>query len=248
MNPLLTNVNNAILVHDFRNLPKARAVAGEDAQAWASRDTGPAICPQEFFTATYGGKERLFYLGQDGYCSMVEESSTGDQIQARTNASELGFAEIATLAKTRGYRHEELAPKKFPFVELALSVWDARFTVSATTGEARRVKTIVEDKEFSRSRYLKPFDRQPFDESNVNEDHAEPNRGNYSVALETDGFYPGDSGLDPEQFADVFLRYSTRTMAGQYVQFTTTNDQGRCVLKSVAPAAREGQRRMGVLL
>ncbi len=246
-NALLTNVANAILVHDFRNRERARATVGDDAQAWAGRDIGPAICAQEFFTATCRGRERLFYIGADGYCSMVEEASAGDQIQDATRTSELGWQDIATRVVTRGYTHEELAPKKFPEVELSLSVWNARFSLSATTGQARNVKTLTTDKEFSRTRYLKPFDKRPYDATNVNADFDSPNRGNYSVALTADGFYCG-GGLQLAQFSDLFARYSTRTLNGRYVQFTLTCDQGRCALKSVAPAARDGQRRKGILI
>lgn len=247
MNALLTNVANAILVHDFRNLPKARAVAGEDAQAWAGRDIGPGICVQEFFTATCGGRERLFFIGADGYCSMVEEATAGDQMQDLTRDNEMGWTEIETLATTRGYTADEIAPKKFPFMEISLSVWNARFTLSATTGQARDVKSITTDKEFSRTRYLKPFDKQPYVATNANADFNTPNRGNYSVELTSNGFYCG-GGLQLAQFSDVFARYSTRTLNGRYVQFTLTNDQGRCALKSIGPAAREGQRRNGVLI
>lgn len=233
--PYFADCCNAILVHDFCT------------EKWAGRDTGFAICPKEFYLATYGGRERLFFTAEDGYVNLVEESTAGDQVRDDGAQGALSFAAIATRAVTRGYRHEELMPKKFPYVELCLSVWNARFSLTASTGAARSTRAMVSAKEFSRTVYLRPFDRPPYDVSNVNNDFAEPHRGNYSVELDADGFLCG-STLTLGQHYEVFARWSTRTLSGGYVQFTLTNDQGRCALKAVAPAAQAGHRRMGVLV
>ena len=228
-------VNNVLLVYDFR------------AQAWAGRDTGAAICPQEFILATWGGRERLFFLGTDGFVSLLEEDPGGDQVRDLGAAGGLSTAAIATRAVTRGYRHEELAPKKFPSVELGLAVWNARFSVTANTGAARGSRALVANQSFSRTAYLRPFDALPWDSDNSGLDFDTPFRGNYSVALSAGGFQCG-GGLQPDQFQDVFLRQSARTLDGQFIQFTVTSDQGRCKLKSVAPAARPGPRRSGILV
>lgn len=237
--------NNAILVHDFRNLGKVRQLLGDDAQAWACRDVGVAISPQEFILSNVAGRERLLFTSADGYVNLYEQSTAGDEVQDPTRENQLGWAEVATLAQTRGYTHDELMPKKFPFVELSLSVWNARFSITAQTGQSRAVQALVTGREFARTKYLRPFDRAPWDETNANDDFAEPHRGNYSVELNR--FYCGTE-LSLSKYYDVFARWSTRPLMSGYVQFTLTNDQGRCVLRGVSPAAVSGPRRKGVLV
>lgn len=238
---------NAILVHDFRNLARVRAVLGSDAQAWAGRDTGGAICPQEFLHATIGGKARLVFLGADGYANLVEECRAGDQVASPTPGSWLGWVAIRTRVQTRGYTHAEIMPKRFPFLDIALSVWNASYSLVASTGNGRSTQTLATAKSFSRTKYLRPFDRAPWDATNVNDDFAEPNRGNYSVPVTDTGILCG-SALSLNARYDLFVRYSTRTLTGGYVQFLLTNNTGRCTLRAIAPAASEGPRRQGTIV
>jgi len=56
------------------------------------------------------------------------------------------------------------------------------------------------------------------------------------------------SGIGLNQYQEVGVRASARTLAQRYVQFTARNTTGRCQLKSITPSARAGQRRAGILI
>jgi len=243
----ITGTANAIFVHDFRNLERARSELGRDAQAWAGRDRGAAICPKEFILATMGGRGRLFFTAADGFVNLVEESTAGDEVVDFTRSNLLGWAPIATRIETRGFTHQEIMPKRFPYLELGLSLWNAKFAIMARSGLGRATQSIVSEKSFSRTHYLRPFDRQPWDAINRNDDFAEPHRGDYSLVLTAEGFYCG-SGVRLSKYYDAWARYSTRTLTGGAVQFLITNTQGRCALKAISPAAQIGPRRMGILV
>jgi len=229
---LVARTNTAVLVYDFQR------------QAWAGRDRGEALCPQEFFKATWNGRERLYYLGEDGWVNLMEEAWAGDQVAMATRASGLGWTPVETQAQTRGYRWTVANPSRFPRVELAVAVWNARFSLTAGTGAAKSTRAVLEDQTFSRTRYLRPFDAAPWDATNAAADFAAPNRGDYSVL---GNCYPG-GGLTGEKTQAVAVRTSSRTLGDQYVQFLLTNNQGRCSLQAVAVAAGPGTRRYGVLI
>lgn len=55
-----TECNNAVLVYDF------------ERGAWCSVDTGSAITVKEWLKLRFGGEERLFFLGEDGFINCYE--------------------------------------------------------------------------------------------------------------------------------------------------------------------------------
>lgn len=242
----LTGVNNAVLVYDFR-LGATGAAWTFDYQAgqWCSLDSGSALCVKEFFKATYGGKERLFYIGEDGWANMLEEGYTGDQI-AGNDAQGLGYEEIVTEAITRGYRFETDSPKRFKRLELVTEVWNAVLNIWKRTGAANSEAGVVSGQSFSRTKYLKPAGKADYVEGNGNGDYAEPGRGDYSIRL-LDGVTVAD-GMVCEQFQEVTKRVSVRSLAGRFAQFRFRSTQGRIKVKAVAPTAEEGERRSGVLI
>ena len=234
-NKLYAAIPGAVLVYDYLR------------QGWAGRDLGEAAGVREWFIATYNGRDRLFYTSTSGYVNMVEEADCGDQVPDTTTASQLGWAEIATKAVTRGYLLGETAPKRFLREELSLQVWNAEYTLTATAGGTRRTQTLLTAKSFSRTAYLQPFDRPAWDASNVNDDWATPGRGDYSVALPDAGMYLG-SGVNLLEYQTLYQRASLRMLPGQFVQFALAGTRGQTVLKSIGPAAIQGARRKGVII
>lgn len=55
-------VNNAILVYDFLN------------QSWSGYDQAEGLMVQEFFLLNYNGERRLFFISNDGWVKLYEES------------------------------------------------------------------------------------------------------------------------------------------------------------------------------
>ena len=233
-NAMVTGSNNAILVYDFRT-------AG-----WQSLDQGPAICPVEFFKAQYNGVERLGFIGADGYISLLEEHPDGDQVQDVGAPDGLSFVAVQDSRTTRGYRLDTDNPKQFKRVQAVVETWNARFTVTRNGGAANDELTVLPEKTFSRTNYLKPFNKAAWDGSNASDDHADSGRGDYSLVLGTG--LNLKSGVSAGTGQEFNIRRNLRTFMGRYVQFTIDNTQGWLSLKSAGSTAEEGQRRDGILL
>jgi hypothetical protein len=229
------NCNNAILVFDFR------APGGQ----WNGYDTGSGLCVKEFFRATYGGRERLFFLGEDGYVNLVEEAAGADQVGDVGNANGLGWENIQTSIDSRGYAADRMSPEWFKSVDVGLALWNAVVSVTALTAAAGVSKAARTDLSFSRTRYLKPVGKADFVEGNVNGDFTAPGRGDYSVRLLSDGVTPGFS---LGQLQEVTVKTSLRPLQGRYAQVRVTNTRGRLRVKSIGPSSGAGMRREGVLV
>ena len=216
----LKGVNNALLVYDFRT------------QQWAGMDTGGAICPKEFFTAQYCGRERLFFIGFDGWVNMVEEATSGDQVEDSSGANGLSFADIEMRAVIGGDVFGQVDMKRFPMAELALASWNAKFSITASTGTGtsgmKQQKAVAADMEFDRLKYLKPFDRVPYSGDNANGDFNEPDRGDYSVALggtQTLPFEIRNGVLVPLPNSKVLKMWDTGKTAWQFLRIVNDAPQ-----------------------
>jgi hypothetical protein len=230
--------NNAMLVYDYR--------AGESG-AWQGLDTGTAICPLEFFEATYGGRTRLHFIGSDGFANMVEQATSGDQVADADAPQLLSFAPIITSVDSRGYRFETEALKQFKNLQLVLANWDATFSVSTRTGAAHSLRTWITNQTFSRTAYIRPFDKPAWDETNAAGDFNTPGRGNYAVYLPGDGLSLSGS-VNFGQLQELTRRVALSSSSQRYTQVTVYNSAGRAVLKSITPIAAEGQRRAGTII
>jgi len=222
--------NNAVLVYDFRN------------QAWCSLDTNLPV--QEFFHVNVGGQDRLCFLGLDGWVNLMEEAEQ-DEIADATQPGGVNWRDIPTDVTMKGHLFGQPGQKTFPLVELGVGVWNANFTVTVTSGGMRTERVALRNKTFSRTAYLKPFDALPWNPTNVNNDWATPNRGDYSVQL-VDGF--NLTGCAALQYQEIFLRPSTKTFRASYALIRVQNAQGRLKIKQLTPAAQPGERRMGVMI
>jgi hypothetical protein len=238
--------NNAILVHDFRRGDSPSPITYDlTTGQWDGYDAGSAMCVQEFFIATYVGRKRLFFIGTDGYCNMMEEAEGCDQVYDQTSPTLLNWQQIEMSVDTRGYNIDKENPQWARDVSLGLEVWNAMFSVTLLTGQVGYSKGVRQDYTFSRTKYLKPVGRMSYVEGNTNNDFFEPGRGDYSVRMLPAGITPGYS---TEQFQEVTVTSSTRSAQGRFVQFRITNTQGRLKVKAVVPILSAGLRRKGVKL
>ena len=231
-------VNNAMMVYDFR--------CG-DSGAWQGVDTGEAITPKEFFLATYLGMERLCFIAESGYTSIVEMCDAGDHVFDADVDGALAHAAIVQVLKTRGYRFGVESQKRFKQMQVVLAVHDATFSIYRSTGAVNSRAAVVEDESFSRFAYIRPFNRAPYVEGNVNGDFETPGRSNYSVIVPDDGLEISE-GLVLDLHQEITRRVSMPKLFGRYVQIEVWNTLGRCEIKSIEPVAGEGQRRGGAIL
>lgn len=245
--PIFSEVNNAILVYDFRNgISGSTFTADFSAGQWCGGDTGQAICPLEFVKPTSNGLERLAFAGADGYMSLVEEAAEGDQVASTASVTGLTFAPLADRRVTRGYKFDTESLKRFNGVGLAVSTWSPSFSLTSNTGAANSTQTVLAAQTFSPTKYIRPFTAAPFDGINTNGDFNTPGRGDYSIAISSSGFFLDGCAVDTMQ--EFLVRHSVRSQRGRFIQFTLSNTNGRLSLKSVSPTAAEGQRRTGIIL
>jgi hypothetical protein len=242
--PWVAQANNAILVYDFRRAGSGNPFAGDyQPGQWDGYDTGASLCVQEFFTATYSGRLRLFFIAENGYVNLMEEAGDADQIGDPSQANGLNWAPINCSVDSRGYNRDTF--NRCRGVEVVLGVWNARYSVSTLTGAASSLQALRADQSFSRTRYLKPVGKPDYVEGNANGDFATPGRGDYSVRLLPAGITPGFS---IGQFQELVVRISSRPTLARFIQVRVTNNQGRLRLKGLVPAIAAGPRRQGVLV
>jgi hypothetical protein len=227
-------VNNAILVFDFLN--------GE----WAGHDEGDALCPVELFTFEYAGQERLFFTGADGFCSIYEQGHL-DDVEDTSQDEETAWLraqEIETTLVTRSYGPEDLV--RWNEAQFHLATWNPQFTISAIFPGGFETKTLYDAMTRSRTRYIKPFNRAAYDVTNVNDDHGEPYREDYSVDP-TAGVYFDGNGLNLDQFQDYIFRKKL-SQADEAIQFRIVNTQGQLQILSLQVAGTAGARREGTFV
>lgn len=222
--------NNAILVFDFLN------------QQWSGYDQGDAICPKFFFKILAAGRERLAFMGFDGYGNLYEEGAT-DSVYDSGEDSTLNTAEIQTTLLTRAYQTgDSLA--HWQQAELQLETWNPSLTVTAIFPGIAEQQILWEDWTRSRTAYYRPFDKAAYDATNADDDHADPDRQDYSVVL-GDGFELG-TGVQMERKQAVTLRKRLRYHDSS-LQLKLECAQGEAQLKSVMVEGTAGKRREGVI-
>jgi hypothetical protein len=240
----LANCNNAILVYDFRSTSDGPVYPGlAQPGEWNGYDTGSALCVKEFFIATSGGRDRLFFLAEDGYVNLMEEAAGADQVGDYAQTNGLSWENIATSIDSRGYDADRMSSDWFKSVDIGLAMWNASFSVLALVPAANVTKAVRTALSFSRTQYLKPVGKADYVQDNSRGDFATPGRGEYSVQLLSSGVAPGFSG---DQFQEVTVKTSLRPLQGRYAQIRVTSSQGRLRLKSIGASIGPGMRREGI--
>jgi hypothetical protein len=246
----LTGVNNCILVYDFLN--------GQ----WASRDTGSALTVKEFVKFTYQGTERLFFIGEDGFVSLLEESEDGDQVYDEFADTLLNTEEIYTRLRTRGYRVMPVPAQQggrgggnsqqAERLTLALARFDAQVSTTLVYDGAFERKTVNADPGSGsastvfgrdRTKYERPFDKADYDESNVNGDFAVPYRQDYSVNLGTGIYLTG--GVRLSQFQETQEVFALDRNEGRVAQVEVESFAGRVQLREVSLDGKRVKQRKG---
>ena len=230
-----SRVNNAILCYDFK------------MKAWSGFDQGTAINGiSEFITYKYQGKKRLFFstsdfinlYNDDRYCGAVDELVTTSTDTGKNITTEA----IETSLTTRGYKCNLDSRKRFRATGIS---FDTNGVVGTNKGITAKLifdgikeeTTVFSDKNYSRTKYSRPFDKADYVISNSGDDYLDPYREDYSLALAgSEAIEPGTNGFDPDA-----LQESTHKNYingdGTFVQLKITNNVGSCTVKSVAVGA-----------
>ena len=253
--------NNAILVYDFLN------------KAWASHDSGDAVKPKEFFTATYNNAQRLFIVGEDGYISLLEENWAGDDVQDLTEGDGLKQQDIEFYLLTRGYHETDIDHRDFKQASVSLATWNPKYTIKALTDGVGESQTLTADREKDRTKYYRPFDAEPWSRNNSSDDFNTPYREDYSVPLDLDrgvltlengdmlamesgngilsedgvgGFNLGTAGVVFSRMQETLEAFSLAPRKGRYSQIEITNTQGNMHVSQAVITNQQGDRTINV--
>ena len=256
-----TNGNNTILVFDFLN------------QAWSGYDSGTAICPKEFITATYNGAQRLFMVGEDGFISLLEENVAGDDVADLTQGDGIKQEDVESYLLTRGYNSKDADHREFRTATLNVSTWNPKYTVKSKLDGVAETQVLTSDNTKDRTAYYRPFDAPAWVRSNYNDDFNKPYREDYSVVLDATrgvlteedgdplamegagglllenglgGFNLGSNGVAFNYMQETLEPFTLEPRTGRFTQMEVTNTQGVIAVKQVAVSSDQGDRTITV--
>jgi hypothetical protein len=95
----------------------------------------------------------------------------------------LEYAAVEHEWLSRAYRCQSLDRKRFPWVHLNVRTFNPSFNLEAITDGANEEFDVATSQTRDNTAYLKPAGTAPWDETNVNGDHANPYREDYHVDL-----------------------------------------------------------------
>ena len=147
---------------------------------------------------------------------------------------------VSTSVTTRAYAMQDMDGKRFQQVGLRLVTWDPTFSITGLTDGVNETSTVATGQ--TRDNTVYSIDQAAWVSSNANDDHGDPWREDYSVALGA-GFNLG-SGVEPELEQQSLVRLKMQ-QRGNSCQLTLANTTGRCTLKGVEMEAIAGDRTMG---
>jgi len=251
-----SNGNTAIVVFDF--------IQGQ----WQSLDTGTAIRPKEFFIATFNGAQRLFFTGEDGFISLMEESHNGDDVADSESANKIGRSPVEFKLTTRGYHSQDLWQRFFKTASISLATNRPKYTIKLLTDGVNETQTLVADQEKSRTAYYRPWNAEDWNENNASDDHGTPYRQDYSMVLPGPGVrlaqedfsliqledgsgavleadYLGvdtGSGIKPWRFQETLEPFRLSVREGRWAQLEISNSQGQIKVKQAVLTTSSGSR------
>jgi hypothetical protein len=220
--PLLNAVrNNALLVYNLVTT------------AWESVDNfdDPNFRIDDLVKTNYIGERRLFAVDRtQAKILLLEQGRTDLMGPNSTFEKQIKFGVL-----TRGYAG--VGPRNnFPRVGIAMATWNPDFTVEAYV-DGSNCKDLVENRTKDRTKY-DTFGKARWNSENLNDDHANARRKDYSVGLP---LRIGYNGVQIERQQESTERFDV-DMFGRYCQFRIANTQGTIGIRSVFLEEFEDQR------
>lgn len=149
---------------------------------------------------------------------------------------------VSLSVTTRGYAMADMDGKRYQRALVRVSTWSPNFTLTAVVDGVNETASITAGQTRSNTSYS-TAGTPDWDSSNVNNDHANPYRKDYSLSLGT-GVLLGAAGIDPDLHQDA-LEKIPFPATGTFCQVRITNTDGRCVVKGIALEAIPGDRTAG---
>ena len=147
---------------------------------------------------------------------------------------------VSTSVTTRAYAMQDMDGKRFQQVGVVLETFAPTFSITGITDGVNETSTVATGQTRSNTTYS--ISQAAWVSTNANDDHGNPWREDYSVALGA-GFNLGSGvNMQLQQTSLVRLKMQQR---GNSCQLTLANTSGRCTLKGVEMEAIPGDRTMG---
>lgn len=227
--------------------PNATITAVLAAQAgWQDHYGGLLVV--DWLKHPFNGERRLFFVGQDGFVNLYEETFT-DMLADQSDS--LSWQPIHTELISRGYTCSEQgwaqSPKRWRRGQVSVKTWNPHFSVQTVfDGVAETLEPSVNGTR-NRAVYLYPFTAARYDTTNANNDHGVEGRQDYSIVVpETATLVIDNSGFNPDLHQETTERFTFRR-DGTYCQLRILNTQGRCEVTNAGVQAIPGPRRYGTL-
>ena len=147
---------------------------------------------------------------------------------------------VSTSVTTRGYARQDPDGKRFQQVGVVVQTWNPNFSITGITDGVNETSTIATNQTRSNTTYS--ISQAAWVSTNANDDHGDPWREDYSVALGTGFNFGTGVALGLHQESLVRLKMTQR---GNSCQLTLANTSGRCTLKGIEMEAIAGDRTMG---
>ncbi len=147
---------------------------------------------------------------------------------------------VHTSVTTRAYAMQDMDGKRFQQVGAVVQTWDPEFSLTGLTDGVNESSAVATGQ--TRSNTVYSIDQAAWVSTNANNDHGNPWREDYSVALGAGLNLGSGVALELEQTSLVRLKMQQR---GNSCQLTLENTAGRCTLKSIEMEALPGDRTLG---
>lgn len=216
-------INNAILVYDLIT------------RSWSSMDTGDELSVCDFVKLRFSRAQRLFFLGNSGFIFMYDDPvycGSSDEVRHLPEGVN-AYEEMPTpraikfKLETRGYMGSSPSKKRFHKIEINFSQRNAKVNANAIGDGPHERFSVIKDKTFSQTKYIRPFDAADYDPTNNNNDHQTDGREDYTLfARENEGdAFCLEDGVTPGVMQYYASRKPMRSR-GTRMQIEITNDQG----------------------
>jgi len=208
------------------------------AGGWAA--TGGTVTQQNYGIRWTSSTSTLPEF-QINYIAIKNSGLQGWAYVDLVQGSQITTQSVSMSVTTRAYAMQDPDGKRYAQVGLRMATWRPSYTVTGITDGVNETSSIASAQTRSNTTYSTDG-TAAWDSSNVNNDHGNPWREDYSLTLGT-GINLG-TGVNSELHQDSLarLRMSQR---GNSLQLTLANTQGRCILKRVEMEATPGDRTLG---
>lgn len=220
--PLKNSIrNNCIIVYNIAT------------SCWESIDTfgDSEIRCDDIVKMDFLGERRLYMVDRVKGLIILMEQGKSD-IFGDSHAYEY---QIEAAVMLRGFKGAG-ARSQFKGMELDYGSWSPSITISAYCDGGNK-KVLVADKTRDRTKY-KTFGKVAWNPLNSNDDHREPRRQDYSVALP---LMLGYNGVQIERKQEASERFPVNLMS-RYIQFKIENKTGYINIQTVSIDSYEDQR------